>query len=386
MTGQVLPFPASLNRSHIHVFVFGGSTGESIAVALPDRGWVLVDGCKVQIGEEEAFPSLDLYERLRSGPEDRIELLAWTHPHNDHYLGIRETIERHLPLRVGMAMVVAPAPGSARKEMEALGNHPYLPSDLALQDVFSRVLSTIERVRFHWEEYPDSRYFLSSAVEVIALREVRIAACSPELESLREFFNQPIPSLSKTIKSRANEFSTVLAIQFAHTQIILGADLPFSVGGRPIPHGWTMVARAFPESSKHKMFKVSHHGSAEAIPAHFQQDQLDSPEWVVTPFSTSGLPRFDDGAQGGLHHMLGRVDSIRLTSTSGLERPESPGAQISRRSLAQAFARAQTGGFMAGTPRAVAASSFDFGWGFQLDRNGKVLARFAGAQAVTVVE
>ena len=86
-----------LDRGLLHIFVAGPGYGEGIAVALPDTGWLLVDGCQV----ERAIPLLKIFTRWRGG-DDRVECLVLTHPHKDHAMGFRRVLEETAPIRVGL--------------------------------------------------------------------------------------------------------------------------------------------------------------------------------------------------------------------------------------------------------------------------------------------
>lgn len=379
-------FPDALDRSLLHVFVFGADKGEALAIALPDRGWVLVDGCKLDVDGEELFPALEAFTELRSGTDDDVELLVWTHPHADHYQGILEAIERHRPRRVGMTLVEAPAPGSASKELEALGTHHHLPADLRLQDVFSRVRSTLERVFFYWREEPTARLLLSSQTTPITLGATSVIAFSPDPGALRAFYAQGIPGLRTALKEKANEYSVVLGLEFGSTRIVLGGDLPVETpNGAQIPHGWSRVEASAPQLASHGAYKVSHHGSVAAIPSSFLGGAR-SREWLVTPFAPQHLPLPTDDEKGGLRVLLTGVSAVRLTSSVGLVTPASAGADVPRDELRAALERVREGTFGRGLRAPAAVTSFDFAWGIALDITGSVRRLFAGRQALTVVE
>lgn len=387
MAPVIEPFPDSLDRSLLHVFVFGADIGEAIAVALPQRGWILVDGCKVEVGEDEVFPALEAYLGLRDGEADPVELLVWTHPHADHYQGIRETIERYQPLRVGMTLVEAPLPGSASKELEAVGTHPTLPEDLRLQDVFKRVKSTFERVFLHWREKPDSRLPLSAQTSPLNLGATRVRAFSPEQAALKAFYDLGVDGLRAALKDRANEYSIVLGLEFGETRIVLGGDLPHrSRRGSVLPGAWNWIGANAPELADHDGFKVSHHGSAEAIPPFFLARPDPPREWLVTPFARGHLPRPGDDASGGLQQLLRRAPELRLTSSVGLVVPPGPGARVLRDQLRIRLAVVEAGGFSRGLRAPAAVSPYDFAWGVAFNANRTVKRLYAGRQAITVVE
>ena len=91
-----------LNRSLLHVFVVGPGRGEGIAVALPERGWLLVDGATSDLGRP---PLLEILERWKAGDDDRIEWALLSHPHDDHVDGFAEVINAQPPAAIGLAGV-----------------------------------------------------------------------------------------------------------------------------------------------------------------------------------------------------------------------------------------------------------------------------------------
>jgi beta-lactamase superfamily II metal-dependent hydrolase len=387
MSLLVEPFPETLDRSLLQVFLFGADMGEAIAVALPERGWILVDGCRLEVGDNEVFPALEAYLELRSGDDDPVELLVWTHPHADHYLGIREAIERHRPVRVGMTLAETPVPGSASKEVEALGSHPMLPADLRLQDVFKQVKSTIERVFHYWRGKPESRLLLSAQTSPLELGATRVRAFSPDQAALKAFYSRGVEGLRAALKTQANEYSIVLGLEFGETRLVLGGDLPYrSTSGSVLSHGWKWIEENAPELAAHQGFKVSHHGSAEAIPPFFRGGTAPPPEWLVTPFAREHLPRPGEGEKGGLQQLLHRAPELRLTSSVGLVSSPEPGARVCREELRLKLAAVEAGGFSGGLRAPAASGLFDFAWGVAFDSNRAVKRLFAGRQAITVVE
>jgi beta-lactamase superfamily II metal-dependent hydrolase len=386
MAEIVEPFPVALDRKLLHVFVFGADVGEAIAVALPERGWVLIDGCKLQVGEEERFPALDAYAALRADDSDSIELLLWTHPHADHYLGIREAIEQHRPQRVGMTMVEQPPPGSANAELLALGSHPMLPADLHLSDVFKLVRSTLERVFLYWQEDAGSRFLVSAQSNALTIGATTIRAHSPDQAALQKLYKLPTDKLRNALRTRANQYSIVLGVEYGNTSLVLGGDLPFSLNRVALPHAWPWVLHNSPGLVGHDGFKISHHGSAEAIPPEFVARANPARAWFVAPFAREQLPRPGDDHTGGLRQLLQRVDAVRLTSSVGLVSPTQSGQRIERAELKKRLAAVEAGRFAGGMRAPVATTAFDFSWGAAFDANRNVQKLFAGAQAISVIE
>lgn len=379
------PIPSSLDRQNLNIFVFGPGKGEAMAIALPDAGWILVDGCRVTIDREEHFPALECYECLRNGPHDPLELVVWTHPHDDHYHGIREAIDRYLPRHIGIALVEEPEPGSIHAELASLGTHPSLPHDVKLEDTFNRVRTTFDRIAYHWAENPDSRWAASSDALPLSLGSVTVQALSPDRADLIDLYCLPSPDLRQALRSRANEFGIVLELAFGDSRLLLGADMPHANAGRVLPHGWSRIQERHPGSLSPHLFKVSHHGSAEAIPPRLFSCAPEGP-WAITPFAQHHLPNPEDGAKGGMKQLLLRQGRLELTSAPGLSDPSSHGSTVTRGKLRDALQAKRAGLFQGGITIPPCGSIYDCAWGFRIDPRGGILERYAGTRALTVVE
>jgi hypothetical protein len=242
-------------------------------------------------------------------------------------------------------------------------------------------------VFLRWRERPDSRLPLSAQTPPLDLGATRVRAFSPDQAALKALYLLGADGLRVALKERANEYSVVLGLEFGETRVVLGGDLPHrSRSGSILPHGWKWVGANAPELSEHDGFKVSHHGSAEAIPPFFSVEPETPREWLVTPFAREHLPRPGDDAKGGLRQLLRRTPEVRLTSSVGLVVPTGPGARVSRDQLRVRLAEVEAGGFSRGLRAPTAASPFDFAWGVAFDANRAAKRLFSGRQAITVVE
>jgi hypothetical protein len=73
---------------------------------------------------------------------------------------------------------------------------------------------------------------------------------------------------------------------------VLGSDLLETPG-----KGWTAITDADPDMHRHHHWKVPHHGSSNALASTMLPRTASPAIHVVTPFATSGLPKFG-AAQG----------------------------------------------------------------------------------------
>ena len=381
MTGLVTGFPDALDRSLLHVFVFGPGEGEAVLVAFPRRGWLLVDGCHVNVDGKEQFPALEIFEALRSDDDDGLEGLVWSHPHLDHFAGLIEAMDRHHPRKVGLAFVEHPEPGSAARELEALGTHPLLPADTRLADAFNLLRSTFERVFAYWREQPASCWPVSEAAPPLVSGETTVKAYSPACSDLEQFYRTP--ALATRLRAQANEYSIVLGVRHRQAHLLLGGDLPDRVHGQELLHGWARIEASVADVAGHQGAKIPHHGSAEAIRQTVFVPSSRERAWLVTPFAKKRLPKPTSDESGGLRVLLGANRSVCLTASSGLLREPPRGRPVPVSQLEAALASA--GALSAGLSVESPARATDCGWGFSVDDQGEVRAWYAGNRALTVV-
>ncbi len=388
MVPPLSPLPASLDRENLlYVFVSGPGQGESIAVALPGRGWLVVDGCYVHVDGRDEYPALVAYERWKA-TADPVEALVWTHPHSDHYEGILQFIERYAPRRVGVVLAEQPAMGSIRLVAEAFARHPLLPVDVRLEDTFNTVKTTFESVVGRWEDDPSSVWLLRQGAPTVTVGATKIDVLFPTDAAIRGFFDgSSADTLRRKLRSRANELSAVIRLTFGATTILLGGDLPVTVnqGRTRLGHGWHDVANAWPAAGEHTAGKVPHHGSIEAVVTPVFGPSVANGAWVVTPFVKRRLPHPEDGSHGGLRVLLAQRPVVRLTADSGLLGGSHHGREVARAELRDRLA-SRTGSLNAGTSVASPASALDCTWGIALDASGRIRGLFAGPAALSVVE
>ncbi len=72
-----MSFPRTLDPNRLYMFVFGPGKGESIALRVPPRNWIVIDSCKL-MKKAAAKHVLDLYGGV-------LSCIILTHPHRDHY-------------------------------------------------------------------------------------------------------------------------------------------------------------------------------------------------------------------------------------------------------------------------------------------------------------
>lgn len=91
--------PSHLPDGELGVVVFGPGDGEAMVVKLPDGRWGVVDGCLEPSRSHRAGTGDPVREFLNEAetPAGPVQLafVAWTHPHADHYRGLRRLLDAY---------------------------------------------------------------------------------------------------------------------------------------------------------------------------------------------------------------------------------------------------------------------------------------------------
>src|SRR4051794_17390938 len=89
---------ARLAGNRLHVIVFGPGYGESIAVHVPDGGWLVCDSLS-GTGQSSGFvPAVELLGQR----DESAAMLLLTHPHDDHVAGFDRLVSRFATGPVGV--------------------------------------------------------------------------------------------------------------------------------------------------------------------------------------------------------------------------------------------------------------------------------------------
>jgi len=279
---------------------------------------MVVDSCRDRAGGEPI--ALAYLRELNVDAQNAVRLIVVTHWHSDHIEGI--------------ARIVEAAPGAVVCCSAALQTSEFLTLVAARRDSrmpaasgveeLSSVLEILERrtgdrhrrraVGPEWamadrllfeggshESVPDFRVTAlspSSATMTIAKRDFRglfDAARNP---------NQVLPARS------LNELSVVLWVSIGEAHVLLGGDLESSADPA---RGWdAVVASRSWSRQRAKLFKVPHHGSANADSPDVWSEMLGSaPLAGLTPYALGGvmLPGPEDVAR-----LLERTPRLYITA------------------------------------------------------------------------
>lgn len=119
-----------------------------------------------------------------------------------------------------------------------------------------------------------------------------------------------------------NRLSTAVLVEWEGRRLVLGSDL--------VRAGWTDVFRADETIAEHDVLKIPHHGSAGALHPKMIDPTHGEATWLVTPFASSNLPKFD--ARGPIATMLGRVREIQAASLPRAHARQAGAPEVRKRS------------------------------------------------------
>lgn len=386
---QPLADLTELDRSLLHIWVAGPGTGEGIAIALPERGWVLIDGCRTDADATgEKLPLRHLLTRYR-GEDDPIALMVLTHPHADHADGFGELVGELTPEQVALA-----SPPSTGKPA-LLAAYRDTVSNRAIDAEGERregQIASAVRAMNAWSkkvERPVSA--LHDGVQ-LDLGGVSLHVRAPTADQVAARLDGETPT---TMGRVANAMSLVLEVEYGELRLVLGGDLPTTHGGSNVPEGWNSVLKRHPHLAPATRLKVPHHGSREALHADLLAvDGVGT--WWVTPFARQGLPRGqkEEGQAviEGMAQMLSKQNRVQVTSlptARSKQRHLQAAGSVSQSQWNEAFVAKDLGG-------AFAAMATEIGpqggvepneaiWAASFDQQGVWTARWRGPIALDVV-
>lgn len=271
-------------KDELEVTLFGPGYGESIVMHTGDGAWVLVDSCIDQAGEPRALQYLT---DLGVDPARDVHLVIATHWHDDHIRGMARLVTTCSKANFCCAIVLC------KKEFLAVVGalEQRRLSDIGsgvreLYEVFSRLQATAAKPVL---AIAGRRIFSQGSCEIWAL--------SPNDAAFLSFLRHAggllpghgqskgrIPSLSP------NKVSIVLWIRVGDAVLLLGSDME-----KP---GWVEILQSTTRpTAKASVFKIPHHGSANADEPEVWRRMLETDPWaLLAPWRRGGraLPNRHD--------------------------------------------------------------------------------------------
>ena len=280
MTAINLP-PAN---DELEITLFGPGYGESIALHTGNGAWVLVDSCIDPAGEPR---SLQYLNDLGVDPARDVRLIVTTHWHDDHIRGMAKLVSTCGNAAFCCAIVL-----SKQEFLKIVGTWgpdrmPGASSGVReLRRVFEQHKAAAKKPTF---AIADRRIYVQDACEIWSLspNDKEFVSFLGEVGSLIPGQGQPkgrIPSITP------NRVAVVLWIRIGDAVLLLGSDME-----KP---GWAgILSSTARPPDRASVFKIPHHGSANADEPGVWRDMLETDPWaVLAPWRRGGrtLPRSSD--------------------------------------------------------------------------------------------
>ena len=278
----------------------GGSVGESIVIHFPDGRWAVVDAYTRDLQDDTRNPTVVF---LRENNVKELAFVCLTHPHEDHYCGLRQVLQApDWKVRAFWRSAVLPNPlikewrefiiqwqqwqkenGTALEALEAselteLFQHVADSGLVPMRLQFDPQFDASPRLCFPSLDEPPAGYnvyFFAPPVGQLDSYEKEVIRASA----------RPDPTV---LYNQANTISAGLVIEYGATRVVLGGDMT-----RP---AWNEVAHRFggPDCQV-DVLKVSHHGSKTGYTEALWQKHCspDHTVAVVFPFHRHNIPRTD---------------------------------------------------------------------------------------------
>ena len=308
----------------LEIHVLGAGKGESIVLRWPGDRWGVVDCYTPSLSDYDTNPTLRF---LQSQGVSELEFLCLTHPHDDHFRGMSQLLERlivkHFWRFAGLSgrdlrqlaqylLIDAERSGSSELTENAndfvrtmalvnerrQGGHLRQKTATGFQQLYPVPADTSARFQI-WSFAPSGNQ--------VGHYENALAACFTEDGRFR----------ARLPQAHHNAVSVGLLIRFGETQVILGGDIE--------QLGWNDVRQ---DLQRENLFanavKVSHHGSETGYVPGLWKDLAGGkkPIAVIAPYRRFRLPKPD-----AISHIRPHVSKIMLTcefdagTTPGAARP-----------------------------------------------------------------
>jgi hypothetical protein len=302
----------------LEVVVFGPGYGESIAVHLGSRRWLLVDSC---IAPGTSSPASEVYLSSIGVGTDCVKAIVASHWHDDHVRGMSKLVAKY-PAPLFFPAVFQTKEGAAFLAAYSGADCPGLSAGTKelYNSLSARQQSVAVKKRTEILEGP------------LADGRVRVLAFSPTDAAFAQFLARILPYDPRITSSMPighapeispNLSSIVLHIDLGVDALLLGADLERHSAGWDdlVVDPWCL------SKSRAGYIKIAHHGSVTGDhPKVWEKFLKPDPVGVMTPFQKGrhSLPTKDD------RQRISGTTPFAYISSAGSRRPQLQADQLKR--------------------------------------------------------
>lgn len=302
----------------LEIFIIGGRLGESIVIHTPGGRFGLVDAYASDWTDAGTNPTL---LRLKALGASKLNFVALTHPHMDHYRGLPSIFEAYPgevelfwrppwgAVEIFNAVIREFKTATTREKRTQLGRGINI-----LRKLFAIIDAQVKNKRLKVKTLQNDSDAIYDGIMLQEPEHDFSVMClgpstgisSPYLDKISS--NTIVPIMhDETPEWRAphNEISSVLAIKYGGWIGILGGDTEQS--------SWRdILQRRVPLLESARFFKVSHHGSETgSFPELWETIKSDKCEAVITCFSGKQLPN-----ASGLQYLRESRFSLHSTNSA----------------------------------------------------------------------
>lgn len=281
----------------VEVTLFGPGYGECALVHLGNGHWIIVDSCLDNSIFQPA--ALSYLEDRGIDPAQAVKLVVATHWHDDHIGGMHTVVSRCTEakfccsLALGRAEFLGMVRAYEKRNMIAAG-----PGVREIAEVFEGLRERNQSVTY---AAPNRPIYLLESDNSGHGQPCRVWTLSPSDKQIEKFFTELtllMPRVKETkyrcTPQMPNHLSVVTWIEIGEMAILLGGDLEET---GDVGTGWSViVASAERPPGRASIFKIPHHGSANAHNDDVWTEMLVThPFAILAPWNRgSKLPSRDD--------------------------------------------------------------------------------------------
>lgn len=278
----------------LNIYILNSGIGESIILEFPSGGWGLIDCYSRSLNNTNENPTLRL---LKEKDVQRLEFLAITHPHHDHFRGMSQVlaefedkIERLFffdAVDTYKLLAVMKKETRLTQDLDRASSLVELFEVLKFARAFKKKKRSLRAHKLLYAESNLSMYAIGPTQDIIDKYEHR----------LHKAFDNDLKLVHLRNENDKNLLSGVLYLQYGKTRILLGGDAE--------KDSWDSILEDCKDLGVNIRFdfiKVSHHGSYYAYNENLWSKEGDERVScaVVTPYCRYNLP--DPTLIGKLKH------------------------------------------------------------------------------------
>ena len=273
--GNKSPSPPA--GDEVEVSIFGPGYGECVVVHAGYGDWLIIDSC---LEETKRPAALEYLERIGVDAASAVRLVVATHWDDDHINGLADVCEASATAKfVCSAAMTSP---QFKSILATWRLRSFLPGGSGVDEMDAIVAGLQGRGAIRasankvlWERANPIRAEVR-ALSPSEAADVAMILRFAESESAMGPISKRLPNITD------NHASIVLLVVAGNTRILLGADLQVRADRNL---GWFAVIDAFDSTNPCELYKVAHHGSANADHDEIWAKLLrKEPLAILTPF------------------------------------------------------------------------------------------------------